>query len=240
MKSWYFLLLFGCGAYLSASSLDRLIPSEIKDDAFYASIRRIVSKEPLCTILEIGSSGGDGSTEAFVLGMDESVYHPRLYCIELSKVRFAALQERYKNNPKVVCCNVSSVPESSFPSENEVLTFMRTRKDTSLRGFTEQEVSHWLRQDLDYVRSAHVESHGIEWIKSTYGIDHFDMVLIDGSEFTGHAEFALTYGAKWILLDDIRAFKNYDNYLMLMSDQSYELIEQNHYLRNGYAIFKRK
>jgi hypothetical protein len=37
------------------------------------------------------------------------------------------------------------------------------------------------------------------------------MVLIDGSEFTGIKEFEYIYGAKYILLDDIKGYKNYEN-----------------------------
>jgi hypothetical protein len=84
-----------------------------------------------------------------------------------------------------------------------------------------------------------VTQNGIELIKSERNIEHFDMVLIDGSEFTGKAELELTYGAKFILLDDIRAFKNYENYEKLLNDPSYELIEEQLFLRNGYAIFRK-
>ena len=68
-------------------------------------------------------------------------------------------------------------------------------------------------------------------------IDYFDLVLIDGSEFTGIEELNRVYGAKWILLDDIRAFKNHYNYHRLSKDPDYQLIEENHTLRNGHAIF---
>ena len=110
---------------------------------------------------------------------------------------------------------------------------------TSLRGFTQDEVIGWLRQDIDYIKTANVPTHGIELIKSSQKIDYFDLVLIDGSEFTGKAEFKLIYGAKFILLDDIRAFKNYDNYQRLLRDRLYQLIEVNDTLRYSYAIFQK-
>lgn len=232
--------IFACAItlFIQASDLDRIIPSEIKDDAFYAAIHKLAQTEAITTILEIGSSSGEGSTEAFATGISKNPHKPVLFCMELSKPRFKVLQDHYKTNPSVICCNVSSVPLESFPSEERVLSFMRT-VNTSLRGFTEDEVIGWLRQDIDYVKNAEVIDHGIEWIQSTYGIETFDMVLIDGSEFTGEAEFALVYGAKFILLDDIRAFKNYNNYMKLLNDSSYELMEEDPYLRNGYAIFRR-
>jgi hypothetical protein len=233
-----FFGVFVFSAYLFGSDLDRIIPPEIKDDAFHSAIYRLVQSEPVQTILEIGSSSGEGSTDAFVKGIEANPHKPTLFCMELSHPRFQALQELYKDNPSVVCYNVSSVPLESFPTEKEVLQFMKTVK-TSLRGFTEKEVIGWLRQDIEYVKAADVPQRGIELIKSAHNIENFDVVLIDGSEFTGQPELELTYGAKFILLDDIRAFKNYNNFMRLKNDPAYELIEEDQNLRNGYAIFRK-
>jgi len=65
------------------------------------------------------------------------------------------------------------------------------------------------------------------------------MVLIDGSEFTGHAELNLVMGAKIIALDDINAFKNYQSYQILISDPNYKIIARDVSLRNGFAIFEK-
>ena len=224
---------------LNASDLDRIIAPEIKNDRFYSAIYELAKTETIHTILEIGSSSGEGSTDAFVKGIRENPHQPMLFCMELSLPRFLALKNHYKNDPFVVCYNVSSVPIDSFPSEEEVLHFMRT-VNTSLRGFREDEVIHWLRQDIAYVKFANVPQEGISLIKSEQQIEYFDVVLIDGSEFTGQAELELVYGAKFILLDDIRAFKNYNNFQKLFRDPFYELIEVNQHLRNGYAVFKKK
>ena len=48
------------------SELDNVIPPEIKNDEFYYTIRKMAQEEDVRTILEIGSSAGTGSTEAFV------------------------------------------------------------------------------------------------------------------------------------------------------------------------------
>lgn len=220
------------------ADLDRIIPPEIKNDEFAFAIYQLAKTESISTILEIGSSSGEGSTDAFVRGMSENPCCPTLFCMELSHSRFLALQERYKENPFVVCYNVSSVPLESFPSEAEVIEFMRT-VSTSLRSFSEQEVLSWLKQDIEYLKKANVPQRGIELIKSEQYIDYFDMVLIDGSEFTGKAELDLVYGAKFILLDDIRAFKNYYNFKRLSTDPRYKPIKVNLRIRNGYAIFKK-
>lgn len=236
---FFYLLSITNLSLLAVSELDRIIPPEIKNDAFYHIIYTLAQNESVKTILEIGSSSGDGSTEAFVSGISKNQHHPTLFCMEISKTRFAALKNRYGNLPYVKCYNVSSVPLESFPQENEVVSFYNNTP-TNLHLYGCDNVIGWLRADIEYVKTADVPQTGIEIIKAENHIKNFDMVLIDGSEFTGMAEFKLIYGAQFILLDDITTFKNYTNYHKLLSDSNYELLESDTQLRNGYAVFKRK
>ncbi len=77
-------------------------------------------------------------------------------------------------------------------------------------------------------------------MKQRSGVADFDLVLIDGSEFTGAAELDRVYGARCIALDDVNAYKNYDNYQRLKRDARYRLVEEDWSTRNGYAIFRRR
>ncbi len=240
-----FKILFSCvplfffSSLLSTSQLDLIIPPEIKNDAFYQTIYRLARTENVDTVLEIGSSSGDGSTEAFVLGLLENQFHPTLFCMEVSKPRFEALQARWREAPFVKCYNVSSIPIESFPSKEEVAAFHKNIP-TNLSLCDLGCVLGWLEQDIQYIKTSEVPQKGIEIIKTDNHIENFGIVLIDGSEFTGEAEFQWIYGAKFILLDDINTFKNYANYQKLLQDKDYELLEMDINLRNGYAIFKRK
>ncbi|MBA3721414.1 MAG: hypothetical protein H0W88_03335 [Parachlamydiaceae bacterium] len=219
--------------------LDELIPPEIKNDEFYTTIYLISRTEPIKTILEIGSSSGEGSTEAFAKGIRENPSKPILYCMEVSKPRFAALSKHYENEDRIKCYNVSSVPISSFPKEEDVKKFYLTTH-TNLNNYPLEKVLGWLKQDINYIKLHQPTQNGINLIKQENGIKNFDIVLIDGSEFTGMAELDLVYGAKFILLDDINSFKNYSNYKKMLADNSYELFSQNINIRNGFAIFKLK
>ncbi|MHC5833903.1 MAG: hypothetical protein ACYT04_000000102360, partial [Nostoc sp.] len=84
-----------------------------------------------------------------------------------------------------------------------------------------------------------VSDNGIQTIKDENNIDYFDLVLIDGSEFTGQAELDEVYGASFICLDDITTFKNYRNHQKLLADKNYVLLFQSTVVRNGYSIFKK-
>ncbi|MFC1881554.1 glycosyltransferase [Thermodesulfobacteriota bacterium] len=220
------------------SVLENIIPPEIKDDEFYYIIQKLAQEEDIDNVLEIGSSAGEGSTEAFVSGLKNNPKKPKLFCMEISKSRYAKLQNRYKNQPLVKCYNISSVSINKFPTETQLIQFYNTT-GSALNNYPIEEVVDWLRQDILYLKNSGVAVDGIQKIKRDYNIRNFGMVLIDGSEFTGEAELDEIYGAKIIMLDDINAFKNYNNYIRLMKDPGYHLVHENHELRNGYAIFRR-
>lgn len=223
------------------SSLNQIIPPEISNDSFYKAIVEICSDSSIKTALEIGSSAGQGSTLAFVTGLTEgkgSEVDKSLFCIEVSTVRSAALADFYKNQDLVHCYNCSSVPLDDFPKPQEVINFYYS-KDTGLKKFGLKEVLRWLQQDIDYVATQNVPGNGIERIKQENNIDYFDVVLIDGSEFTGKAELDEVYGARYIFLDDINTFKNYENHDRLLLDRQYKLIAEDRGVRNGFSIFER-
>ena len=221
------------------TSYDTLIPPEVSHDKFYRLIARLARRGEVRTILEIGSSSGEGSTTAFVNGMDRNPAHPVLYCIEMSKVRFAALQQRYAGRPDVRCYNVSTVSPESLPTQAEVAAFY-SKSPSKLNNYPLDEVLEWLRQDLEYLQNAGVPTEGIRLIKEKHDITTFDLVLIDGSAFSGAAELNEVYGARLILLDDVNDIKNRHNYERLRSDPQYRLIAEDWKLRNGYAAFERE
>src|SRR6476619_2112534 len=95
---------------LQSSSLDQVIPPEILHDELYDLIERLARDPRVGSILEIGSSAGQGSTAAFVSGIKDNPTRPTLFCIEISKPRFHALRETYATNPQVRPYNASSVP----------------------------------------------------------------------------------------------------------------------------------
>lgn len=222
---------------MSKSLLDSLIPPEIKNDDFYELIQRIAQSEDIKTVLEIGSSSGEGSTEALVKGLRKNPNQPTLFCMELSKTRFARLQKTYSSDSFVKCYNVSSVELNQFPEEAQVIDFYNNYQ-TGLNQYPLEQVLGWLRQDIEYVRSSGVPKNGIDLIKSENSLDSFDLVLIDGSEFTGYVELDRVYGAKYIFLDDINSYKNHCNFNRLYEDNNYTLLRSNFSLRNGYALFK--
>ena len=218
--------------------LDRLIPREIAGDAFAQAIEDVAATPGVREILEIGSSAGEGSTAAWVRGAVRNPVLPRLHCIEVSVERHKALVERWKDRNFVHCYNLSSVPLERFPSAADVERFYR-EVPSRLRDFELDTVLGWLQQDADYLRDHGLSCPGIARIKEQHGLEGFDAVLIDGSEFTGSAELDEVYGARFLLLDDTMAFKNWENARRLEADARYRVIRADSSTRNGFAVFER-
>lgn len=220
----------------SASQIDSIIPPEIKDDAFYATILDLASTIDARNILEIGSSSGRGSTEAFALGILRNPVKPLLHCLEISKVRFGALKEHYAGHPQVRVYNASSVPAVELPTAEQVSAF-HSEHLTKVSAYPLDQVLSWLEADRECMGQSPIQD-GIRHVMAEAAVDTFDIVLIDGSEFTGEPELGRVYGARWLLLDDVNAHKNFRNYHRLRQDPSYRLVREDWDVRHGYAVFQ--
>ena len=112
--------------------MENIIQPEILNDEFHAALKKYASRQDLKTFLEIGSSSGGGSTDAFVTGIKErsDATEVRLFCMEVSRTRFKALAKHYADDDFVRCYNISSISTNEFPSQEEVINFYRTTKTT--------------------------------------------------------------------------------------------------------------
>ena len=174
------------GRIRQGTSLDRLIPPEIRNDSFYSAIVRVAATPGVEHMLEIGSSGGDGSTEAFIEGALMNPSEPTLHCIEISDVRYQghSSKNRHASRGFVRCYHASSVPLEKVASEAEVTEFYHSVPSV-LNDYSLKTVLGRRAQDVRYMKDHGLVSNGIRDIKNGVGLDLFDAVLIDGSEFTG-------------------------------------------------------
>ncbi len=222
-------------------SNNEIIPPEVSNDAFYHALVTCAIRPDIKTILEIGSSSGEGSTEAFVKAIRQRPDRNtvKLFCMEISQARFQKLTENYRQDSFVKPYRLSSVRIDQFPSRDDVINFYQNTQTNLNLFYPLDQVLSWLEQDLAYIRESGLDACGIEVIKKEQGIEFFDMVLIDGSEFTGNLELSLLLGAKIIALDDINSLKCYFAYEFLSQNPAYRVIARDISLRNGFAIFER-
>jgi hypothetical protein len=229
---------------------DKVLPPEVANDDFFDALKQLASNPELCNILEIGSSSGEGSTRALIEGVLTRNQHDHVavYCLEISEVRFKNLKKAYSDFDFVKIFRLSSVGLDSFPSVGELKDFYRN-VPSILNNYTFDEVVSWLKKDIEYLtlnqRDLAEQSEigslgGIEYVKKVSKVSVFDLVVIDGGEFLGWAEYNQVKGSRFMCLDDINSFKCRRAYDHLSSDPAYELRAENWNVRNGWAIFERQ
>ena len=97
-----------------------------------------------------------------------------------------------------------------------------------------------LLPDIEYIKKFEVEEDLIVKIKKKYSIKNFDLVIIDGSEFTGEKELDLVWGSSIICLDDVNGYKNFNSYHRLKNSDEYAMLDENLQDRHGYATFYKR
>jgi len=211
---------------------------EIINDKFFTYLSHLAERKNTKTILEIGSGSGSGSTQALVAGLRQGRSDQRVFCIEACPNNFAELAQSVSGLTAVRPCFGSSVHPKQIVDWKQVAEWYQQNPGNQLSQYGLATVRSWWEREND--RDPKVPVSLIETIKDETGLPYFDMVLIDGSEFTGEAEFRQIYGSRWIALDDVGSFKNWKNREFLMWDEHYALWREDLGLRNGFSIFRLK
>jgi hypothetical protein len=209
--------------------------AEVVDDSLYNAIVDCVCIFKPKLIVEIGSANGLGSTQAFIEGIIHAKLEKycQLHCVEINKQRFDDLQTNtMSSGVDIVYYNGTTIPYSMYPTSvmiDKFRTFLceqfRDKKQCSL-----EQMLDWKAAERKLVETSLV-------VKLPRNAD---MVMIDGSAFTGNAELKLFDQPRVVILDDVVDIKNYQNYQKLNADVNYIKVKQDLGLRNGYAIFARK
>ena len=210
---------------------------EILNDSFSKKLCSLAYRSDVSTILEIGAGSGNGSTMALSAGIRSGRTDQTLWCLEADPKRFAELQTNVKGLPGVRPLWGSSVIRGGLPSWEKVEAWWRKNPGHLLQNYGLEAVREWHRCDEEGFRTERPEGL-ISDIMGKEGLAYFDLVLIDGSEFTGEEELRLVYGSRWITLDDVRTYKNWQNREILKADPAYRLWAENLSLRHGFSIFR--
>ena len=210
-----------------------VIPAEIKNDELFERIIQTIYMfaSEINTVLEVGASSGDGSTEALTIGMSNLV-DKTLYTIEANPLRYTNLVNRYDGLDWVKPINGSSVPVEEYMSKGSVELFYKLTP-TQLNEYSLDTVLSWYRDELSSINEWGIPTGVMEGIKP-------DMALLDGSPFCGYAEYLKVAGAKIIILDDILDIKHHHSHQALRNNSNYECLFCNLTLRNGYSIWVKK
>lgn len=175
------------------------------------------------TFVDIGTWNGLGSTKCFIEGMKSNT-DSVLYTIENNseKHEYAKsiwLETIEKHNLNVSFLNGSLIKNNDIDywlSENNILL--------------NEEQKYWLSIDkTNSINNIELDCKSI------------DILLIDGSDYSGYLELILLKDiSKYILLDDVNSLKNEMARQYLLDSDDFELISEDLTSRNGYSVFKKK
>lgn len=206
------------------------------DNPLYMMLFQLASTQKVRHILEVGSASGDGSTRILAKAIENA--KAQLYCLEAQPERFQELQALYQNNPQVIPLPYLSVYPPQFPALETVVSHWQ-QGQSILKRYPLEEVSQWYHGEK-MLAAQSAEVSGIAYIKETYGIEQFDLVLLDGAEFLGEQDYEAVKGASLLVLDDTLSYKNKAVLERLQGDPDYYPLYTFDHWGHGCASFKRK
>lgn len=192
---------------------------QISNDNFSRDIEEYASNLKYKTFLEIGTWNGLGSTKAFSNGFNNRTDDYVLYSLECNKDKCIDAAKLYTNNHKIHILN--EVIWNEEPS-NFYTIFPQC--------LTNQTYKHWNEVDIVNMKKCNL------FLNRPNLPNVFDVILLDGGEFTTYYEFQLLkHRCKILMLDDVNVDKCKLIVSELYSDPSWKIIKQEN-IRNGYLI----
>ena len=196
---------------------------QIQNDEFSQIIREFAKDTRYKSFLEIGTWNGLGSTKQFA---DEFAYRTDdyiFYSLECNKDKSTYAKSLYKDNTKIHILN-----EVIF--NHEPTDFYEIFPQCKLNAMYKR----W--NDVDMINmnqcNLFLDRHDLPEI--------FDVILLDGGEFTTYFEFQrLKDKCRYLMLDDI----NVDKCTLIVKEieanpDKWTIIEKNTTTRNGFMICK--
>lgn len=194
------------------------------EDPFGEVIQELARNPDLRTFLEIGTWNGMGSTRAFVAGFAARAAPYEFYSLECNADKAASAQALYAHLPHVHVLNEVLFHDTPVPAES---VFPDLATNPTLQGWHRVDMENMRRRDLFLQRP------GLPAV--------FDVVLLDGGEFTTYFEFqALKHRCRWLLLDDTRAHKCFKIVEEIERDPAWEVVVKNDAWRNGFLVARRR
>lgn len=192
---------------------------QICNDDFSKDIEKYASDLKYKTFLEIGTWNGLGSTKAFSNGFKNRNDDYIFYSLECNKDKCNDAAKLYSDNNKIKILN-------EVIWNKEPIDFYEVFPQCK----SNELYKHWNEVDIINMKKCNLFLDRINLP------DIFDVILLDGGEFTTYYEFQILKNrCKIIMLDDINVDKCKLIVDEIYSDPNWKIIKQMN-VRNGYLI----
>jgi len=196
---------------------------QIHNDNFSKEIEKYASNLNYKTFLEIGTWNGLGSTKAFSNGFLKRNDDYIFYSLECNKDKSADAANLYKNNDKIHILN--EVIWNEEPSD-----FYQVFPQCQ----TNSLYKKWNDVDIINMKGCNLFLNRPNLPKI------FDVILLDGGEFTTYYEFQLLKNrCKILMLDDTNSDKCKLIVSQLIVDKTWNILKTEN-TRNGYLIAEKQ
>lgn len=196
---------------------------QICNDNFSTEIIKYASNLNYKNFLEIGTWNGLGSTMAFSTGFKNRKDDYIFYSLECNKDKCIDAAKLYKNNDKIHILNEviwNEQPDDFYKIFPQCLT--------------NNMYKHWNEVDIINMKKCNL------FLNRPNLPEFFDVILLDGGEFTTYHEFQiLKTRCKILMLDDINVDKCKLIVDEIKSDKSWKIIKREN-IRNGYLIAEKR
>jgi hypothetical protein len=192
---------------------------QIYNDSFSEEIEKYASNLGLKTFLEIGTWNGLGSTKAFSDGLSKRSDDYTFYSLECNKDKSSDAAKIYADNDKIHILNEviwNEEPDDFY----HIFPQCKTNSDHS----------HWNEVDVTNMKKCQL------FLNRPNLPSVFDVVLLDGGEFTTYHEFQLLKNrCRILMLDDIRSDKCKLVTKEIILDPTWKIVKLEEE-RNGFLI----
>jgi hypothetical protein len=193
---------------------------QICNNSFSSQITKYASNLDYKTFLEIGTWNGLGSTRAFSNGFMNRKDDYILYSLECNQEKCIEASKLYCHNNKIHILN--EVIWNEEPSD-----FYQIFPQC----LTNDMYKHWNEVDIINMKKCNL------FLDRPNLPNIFDVILLDGGEFTTYYEFQILKNrCKILMLDDINVDKCKLIVEEIKSDKSWKIIKEDKNSRNGYLI----
>ena len=208
--------------YFSTKNKLKYSTGQIKDDQLKDQLIDLISKNDINNIVEIGTWNGLGSTTMLLNIINNSDKDINFYSIESDLLCFKAAKKNLKSNLEkvnIILGRVYDLDDLSYVDKSVIFDF----------GYGEKEYE-WFVQDLRKYKKIKNVSSQIP--------NKIDLLLLDGGEFSGYADFLSLYlKSKFIVLDDCNSYKQHNVLKFIQKNNNkFELIYDSQ-IRDGVKIF---
>jgi len=192
---------------------------QICNDDFSSEITKYASDSKYKTFLEVGTWNGLGSTKAFSNGFKNRNDDYIFYSLECNIDKCMDAVKLYTDNSKIHILN--EVVWNEEPSD-----FYQIFPQC----LTNETYKHWNEVDIINMKKCNL------FLNRQNLPEVFDVLLLDGGEFTTYYEFQILKNrCKVIMLDDTNVDKCKLIVKEIQNDPSWKIVKQNN-TRNGFLI----